>query len=241
MENIKGQIEERILYSDALKEDMTLMIYKPANYSPLYKYHVLIAQDGQDYFSMGRIASLADELLGNKEIQNIIIIGVPYKDVQDRKEKYHPKGSKHKGYLRFLGHELTSYLDKEFPTYQMGMGRGLIGDSLAGTVSLLAALHYPNTFGNVILQSPYVNNYVLDKVGEFNETHLLTMYHVIGTEETDVKTTDGKTKDFVIPNRDLHKLMKEKNFTVSYEEFEGDHTWTYWQPDLRKALKVIYR
>ena len=49
MEQKKGTIEEITFSSKALNEELTLMIYKPANFSPLYKYHLVIAQDGQDY------------------------------------------------------------------------------------------------------------------------------------------------------------------------------------------------
>ncbi|WBL16330.1 alpha/beta hydrolase [Sutcliffiella sp. NC1] len=240
MEQKKGTMLERTLYSKELEEEVKLMIYTPANFSPLYKYHLLIAQDGQDYFSLGRIGRIADELLEGKEIQNLIIVGIPYLDVQDRREKYHPNGSKNASYIRFLGQELVPFLDKEFPSYQMGMGRGLIGDSLAGTVSLMTALSYPNTFGKVIIQSPFVNEDVLQKVEQFETPHLLTVYHVVGTEERKVPTTDGKTKDFVEPNLKLHELMKQKQFPHHFEQFNGDHTWTHWQPNLKTALRSMY-
>ena len=44
----------------------------------------MIAQDGRDYFQMGRIGRVADELLANDEIENIIIVGIPYQDRFDR-------------------------------------------------------------------------------------------------------------------------------------------------------------
>ncbi|HAQ07541.1 MAG TPA: hypothetical protein DCR24_08495, partial [Bacillus bacterium] len=126
-----GKIEEITMKSKELGEDISILVYLPASYSPLYKYSLLIAQDGRDYFQLGRIGRVADELLSKKEIENVIIIGIPYNSVEDRRKKYHPKGEQHQTYIRFLAHELVPYLDKEFPTYQMGMGRALIGDSLA--------------------------------------------------------------------------------------------------------------
>ncbi|WP_070119710.1 alpha/beta hydrolase [Bacillus marinisedimentorum] len=237
----RGKIEEQMLYSDILGEDVTLLVYYPPNFSPLYKYTILIAQDGRDYFTLGRIARTADRLLDEQKIENTIIVGIPYRDVEDRRAKYHPKGEKHRAYLRFLANELVPYLDHAFPTYQMGGGRALIGDSLAGTVSLLAALSYPHTFGRVLLQSPYVTDDVLSAVESFEHTQLLEVYHVIGKNETAVETTNGKTKDFIRPNRKLNELFKAKGFTFFYDEFDGDHTWTYWQPDLERALAVMLK
>ncbi|MCA1031140.1 esterase family protein [Bacillus timonensis] len=241
MEMAKGSIKELTIQSKALGEAVELLVYLPATFSPLYKYSILIAQDGRDYFQLGRIARVADELLHNKEIDNTIIVGIPYKDVNDRREKYHTRGEKNEAYIRFLGEELVPFLDEEFPTYQMGLGRALIGDSLGATVSLMAALSYPHTFGKVMLQSPYINDYVVQQVEEFKEPHLLSLYHVIGTEETAVETTHGKTKDFVTPNRRISEIFKQKKFSYFYDEFEGNHTWTYWQPDLIRALQMMMK
>ncbi|CAG9620482.1 alpha/beta hydrolase [Sutcliffiella rhizosphaerae] len=236
-----GRTEEFSLFSNELKEEMILLVYTPANYSPLYKYNILIAQDGKDYFTLGRIGSTADRLLKENKMQNTIIVGIPYKDVKDRWNKYHPDGEKNSAYIRFLAHELVPYLDEKYPSYQMGMGRALIGDSLAGTVSLVAALSYPHTFGKVIMQSPYVDEKVMKTVTEFEQPSLLSLYHVIGTKETEVPTTNGEKKNFIEPNRALHTLMKDKSYSVYYEEFEGTHTWTYWQPDLKKALSTMLK
>lgn len=236
----RGTVQDITLFSDALQEDMQLLIYIPANYSPLYKYTVLIASDGKDYFQLGRIPRVADELLENKEIENMIIVGVPYKSVEDRRRKYHPSGEQHDAYLRFLAHELVPYIDEKYPTYQIGMGRALIGDSLAATVSLLAAVKYPNIFGKVLLHSPMVNEDVLTKVKNVRTPHSFSVYHIIGKHENEVKTTTGKIENFLDPNRQLNSLMKEKGFSLFYDEFEGDHTWKHWQPDLKRAIKMNF-
>lgn len=236
----RGTINEITFESKALGEEIEVLVYLPANFSPLYKYSLLIAQDGRDYFQLGRIGRLADELLYEREIENAIIVGIPYKNVKDRRRKYHPDGEQHEAYIRFLAHELVPFLDKEYPTYHMGSTRALIGDSLAATVSLMTALQYPHTFGKVLLQSPYVDSKVLEAVKSFREPQLLDVYHVVGSHETEVQTTDGKTSNFLDPNRQLSELFNSREFTYFYEEFAGDHTWTYWQPDLKRALQKMF-
>lgn len=232
----RGTVQDLSIYSNELQEEMQLLVYLPANYSPLYKYTIIIASDGKDYFQLGRVPRIADELLENKEIENIIFVGIPYKNVKDRNMKYEPTGEQHDAYVRFLAHELVPFLDEKYPTYQVGMGRALIGDSLAATVSLMAALKYPNIFGRVILQSPKVSKELMEKVANFKSANSFTVYHVIGKEETAVKLTSGGTADFLEPNRELNNLMKEKGFAIFYDEFDGDHTWKHWQPDLKRAL-----
>jgi enterochelin esterase-like enzyme len=240
MEIPKGTIKEHTIKSNELGEEIQLLIYLPANFSPLYKYSLLIAQDGRDYFQLGRIGRLADEYLFEREIENLIIVGIPYKDVEDRRRKYHPAGDQNQHYIRFLAHELVPFLDNVFPTYQMGSTRALIGDSLGATVSLMTALQYPHTFGKVLLQSPLVEDVVFGLVESFTEAELLEIYHIVGNLETEVQTTNGKKSDFLNPNRKLSEIFTNKVFTYFYDEFDGDHTWTFWQPDLKRALKMMF-
>lgn len=233
----QGTITDIEFYSEALQEKVELLIYIPANYSPFYKYSILIASDGKDYFQLGRISRVADEYLASEEIENLIIVGVPYKNVEDRRRKYLPNGDLHDAYLRFLAHELVPYIDEQYSTYRMGMSRALIGDSQAATVSLLAAIAYPNIFGKVIMQSPFVDDTILRKVHEVKDPHAFSIYHVVGSLEHEVVTMDKTIKDFLTPNRNLHQLLIDKGFTTFYEEFEGQHTWKYWQKDLKRAIK----
>ena len=207
----------------------------------LYKYSVLIASDGKDYFQYGRIGRVVDELVNEGDINNMIVVGIPYKSVKERRRMYHPDGDRHEDYIRFLAHELVPYIDENYPTYQVGAGRGLIGDSLAATISLLTALKYPNCFGKVILHSPYVDESVLDKVEALKDPSTFSIYHVIGEGETEVKTTQDGTQDFLSPNRELSKLIKRKGFSYFYEEFKGNHTWKYWQQDVRRAIKESFQ
>lgn len=86
----KGTVKDINFYSEALQEELQLLIYIPANYSPLYKYNLLIAADGKDYFQLGSIPRLADELIDNYEMENTIIVGVPYKNVADRQKNISP-------------------------------------------------------------------------------------------------------------------------------------------------------
>ena len=235
-----GKIEEVSIYSKALDEEMQLLIHLPHNYSELYKFSILIASDGKDYFQYGRIGRVVDELIEAREIENVIVVGVPYKSVSERRRLYHPEGDRHEAYLRFLARELVPYLDENYPTYQVGAGRGLIGDSLAATISLLAASRYPNTFGKVILHSPYVDDSVLEAVKTVKDPSCFSIYHVIGEEETEVKTVEDGVKDFLTPNRELKNLIELKGFPYFYEEFKGNHTWKYWQPDVRRAISMVY-
>ncbi|WP_053220331.1 alpha/beta hydrolase [Virgibacillus senegalensis] len=236
----KGKMLDRQVDSKFLNETITVKWYLPESFSPLYKYHVCIMQDGDDYFQLGRIATLSDRLHSDGEIENTVFVGIHYNDKYDRQEKYHPNGSKQAAYMQFLLHEVVPLLDKELPTYHMGGSRALIGDSLAGTLALMTAAKYPNTFGKVIMQSPYVDDKVLNVIQSAQSIDTLDIYHTIGNEETDVPTTAGDRKDFLGPNRKLHKLLEQQDIQYVYHELDGNHTWKYWQKDLKRALVTMF-
>lgn len=237
----KGTIQKITFYSTSLEENLELFVYIPANYTPLNKYNTLIASDGKDYFQLGGISHAADELLDNYEIENLIIVGIPYKDALDRKKKYLPTGEKHETYLKFLAHELVPFIDSEYSTIELSSCRGLIGDSMAATVSLLAALKYPNIFGKVILQSPYVDEHVLKIVEETETRESLMIYQTVGEQELKAITFYKEIKDFLTPNRKLHELLVAKNYQhMFYEEIDGNHNWKSWKSDLKRALSKTF-
>ena len=52
-----------------------------------------------------------------------------------------------------------------------------------------------------------------------------------------MKTTVDGVQDFLTPNRALKEVIEKQGFPYFYEEFEGDHTWKHWQPDVRRAIQ----
>ncbi|ASF38839.1 alpha/beta hydrolase [Halobacillus halophilus] len=236
----KGSMTEYTINSSYLDEEMTLKVYTPENFSPLYKYHFCIMQDGNDYFQLGRAATLSDELHGEGKIENTIFIGIHYRDKYDRQDKYHPDGKKQAEYVNFLIREVVPFLDEELPGYHMGSGRTLVGDSLAGTVSFMTAVKFPNVFGNVIMQSPYVDEHVFEVIKSSKDMSSLTIYHTIGDQEYDVETTEGARKNFLQPNRDLNNYLTGRPCSYTFHELEGDHTWGTWQKDFKRALLTIF-
>lgn len=238
--SFQGNIIDDHIESRFLQEKVLFKTYLPNNFSPLYTYQLLIVQDGDDYLQKGKLASLVSSLLEKKQIREVIIVMIPYQSVEDRSEKYHPNGSKNRQYIRFLAEELVPHLEQKYHTFELASGRTLLGESLGGTVSLHAASEYPFTFGQVIAQSPYIHKKTIEAFSTL-KPELLRLYVEVGLDETEVVTTKGKAKNFLDQNREFSKLLKEKGIEVFYEEFNGDHTWTFWQQNLTKALVTMLK
>jgi enterochelin esterase-like enzyme len=236
----KGKMSEEIIDSQYLNERMSLKIYTPEGYSPFQRYNICVMQDGNDYYQLGRVASVSDLLHEDGDIEHTIFIGIHYQDKYDRRKKYHPDGEQQQAYSRFLAHEVIPFLDDHFSTFQMGQSRILMGDSLAGTLALITAIKYPHTFGKVIMQSPYIDQTIFQLIEDATDLTQLDIYHTIGTEEAAVHTTDGSVLDFLTPNRYLSERLSNKGVSYEYKELTGGkHTWGYWQKDLPEALKII--
>src|SRR5690625_2844593 len=111
----KGKMYERVIESEFLQEKMNIKIYEPGNFNSLYESNVCMMQDGNDYFQIGRIATLSDRLHENEEIENTTFVGIHYIDRFDRLKKYHPDGEQFEAYQQFLVNEVVPFLNDLLP------------------------------------------------------------------------------------------------------------------------------
>ncbi|GEK34301.1 alpha/beta hydrolase [Kurthia sibirica] len=236
----KGTMTTTTIFSTALQEDMKLLIYTPADYTPMMTYPVAIASDGNDYFQLGSLSRILDEKIEDGDIDEYLVVGIPYKNSEDRRQKYMPTGDKHPAYLQFLAEELIPYLEENYSISPEPNERILMGDSQAATVSLLALIEYPEVFRQAILHSPQVTPEVLALVKTLPEHIDYSIYHAIGKGETTVHTKDGQVKDFLTPNRALQNLLQQQEIDYDYNELPGDHTWKTWKPDLPNAIMRLF-
>lgn len=232
-----GKMYDKTIESLFLKEPMTLKIYEPLTIDPMYETTICIMQDGDDYFQIGRIATLSDKLHEEYEITNAVFVGIHYIDRFDRLKKYHPDGEQYEAYIKFLTEEVVPLCDELVSLNPLGVTRALIGDSLAGTVGFMTAIRFPDLFQKVLMQSPLVNDAVLEAAKQIEN---IAVYHSIGLAEESVGTTRKERIDFLTPNQKLNKIISGKISAYYYFEIQsGNHTWKYWQAELPNALTVL--
>lgn len=237
----KGTMYDRTIQSEFLQEEMTLKIYEPEQINSLYETNVCIMQDGNDYYQMGRVATLSDRLHEDDSIINTIFVGIHYIDRADRLKKYHPDGEQYEAYQQFLLEEVVPLLKEIVPLNPLGITFSLMGDSLAGTLALLTTLANSDIFKKAIIQSPLVDETVLNIVKESKHVSNIELYHSIGLKETSVKTTQEDEVDFVTPNKMLAKQLRDMLVHYHYEEIaDGNHTWKYWQIELPDVLVQMF-
>src|SRR5699024_9439952 len=136
----KGKMYDTEIKSDFLHETMVLKIYEPEQYNSIYENQIVIMQDGNDYFQMGRVATISDAMHDEYELSNTVFVGIHYIDRQDRLKKYHPKGEQFDAYQSFLIEEVIPLVADICPHNPLGTTYALMGDSLAATIALLTAM-----------------------------------------------------------------------------------------------------
>lgn len=124
----KGKMIEKIIDSNYLQETMSIKIYKPEEFDSLFETNLCFMQDGNDYFQMGRVATVSDRLHEEESIANTVFIGIHYIDRADRLKKYHPNGQQYLAYQHFLIKEVLPLVDTLVPINPLGTIRTLIGD-----------------------------------------------------------------------------------------------------------------
>lgn len=236
-----GTMTTKTIESKYVKEEIQVKIFSPKHFNSLYPNQVCYMQDGDDYFQMGRIATLSDQLHEEEVLVNTTFVGIHYKDRADRLRKYHPDGEIFAAYQLFLLEEVMPVLEEILPLNPLGTFNSLMGDSLAGTFALVTSLKYPKTFENVIMQSPLVDDSVFHILEHYNRNlDRLQIYHSIGLKETAVKTSLGEVVDFVQPNHQLAEKIQQETHNYMYHTInEGNHTWKHWQKEMPDVLEKI--
>lgn len=237
--NYKRKIVREVIQSKALKDEKEVLISFPPGYHPNQLYPVLLLHDGDDYFRMGRIVTQANPIIDQGLLRPFLIIGVPV-DKKKRNQEYSPAGDRHHQHLFFIIEELIPAIQQKYPADFSPEQWVIGGSSLGGTVSLHAALSYPNHCQNVLMQSGAFLDQTFQLLKQRKTLKFLQVYQSIGLDETSVPTHIGQL-DFLALNRKAYRLFVEKEATVNYVEAKGDHTWRFWQKDLLQALHYFFQ
>jgi enterochelin esterase-like enzyme len=237
-EYVRRTIVKEEIPSRFLDAPRPVKIYLPPGYQELLSYPVVYCQDGNDFFTMGRIATIANRLILDEGMEPVIIVGVSV-ERSKRTSEYSPVGSRHAMYKRFFCEELVPFIEQRYPVRAEANARVLAGDSLGGTVSLHIAFDAPHLFHNVLSLSGAFFQPTLDQISRRSDLSWLRVWMIVGLDETNVETHLG-TFDFVDWNRQTKKALEQKNAQLAYKEKPGDHLWGFWQNVLPDGLRHFF-
>ncbi|GGJ28412.1 alpha/beta hydrolase [Paenibacillus hunanensis] len=234
---LKRTILKEEIQSRHLGEARTLRIYLPPGYNELLSYPVIYCQDGEEFFNFGRIATYANQLILDENIEPFIVVGVEV-NTKIRTQEYAPFGSRFEAYTACFAEEIIPYIEEKYPVRRSADERVLAGDSLGGSVSVHIALRYPELFRRIISLSGAYYEQSQQLIAAESDLSALDVYMIIGLQETDFESDTG-VYDFVKLNQDTRDLLLERGATVRYAEKDGKHLWGFWQKELPDAIKYF--
>lgn len=158
--------------------------------------------------------------------------------------------------------ELIPDVDRRFRTISSREGRAVAGLSMGGYGSMKFALKHPELFAFAASMSGAlaVASWTPDQhLPEFIRPSVMRVYGDAGSSvrlENDVYKLareltperakalpyiylDCGTEDFLLSNsRDFSALLVEKKVAHEFRELPGEHSWPYWDRQVREVLKL---
>lgn len=225
-------IEAHEIYSSQLFEERTIKVYLPPSYNANQTYPILYCHDGNEFFSHGRVATIANQLIGEGLLQPLIIVGIAVHHSR-RTEDYAPDGERHEAYSRFVLDTCIPFVEESYPVDEKK--RFMAGISLGAVVSLELHLRAPDLLPRLLLFSGAYYPTVIEDVAKQSDLKGLSAYMVVGRQETAVKTHHGDY-DFYHLNQTMRDMLNLRGAKIDYSEAEGTHIWGFWQQQLPASL-----
>jgi enterochelin esterase-like enzyme len=234
----KRKIEAHNVYSSHLAEERTIKVYLPPGYDPATAiYPVMYCHDGLEFFTHGRIATLANQLIAEGRLRPIVIVGIAVK-MSTRRDDYDPFGKRHDAYARFVLEECVPIVEERYAVGRNGESRFMAGISLGASATLSIHLKAPREFRQLLLFSGAFYDNVQQLVKTVPTLSDLAAYMVVGQDETAVETPWG-VSDFYELNHRMRDLLTIRGADIHYSEAPGKHIWGFWQSQIPRALEWV--
>ncbi|HDR6312458.1 TPA: esterase family protein [Bacillus cereus] len=230
-----GKIETYSFHSSILNNTRKIHIYTPHDYSHTsHLQELLIVFDGNSFINNLSIAKTLNYLIYEKEIPTCIAVAI---DPVNRLEELTYNDTMN----TFLTEELLPWIQAKYRVHQEANHTTIAGFSLGGLAASYAALQNPHIFGNVLSMSGSVH---WKKDGYENkipwiENQISTIHSNRTQPNFYIAAGELENKPLLTANRRLYKALKEKEYQITYEEFQGGHDGIWWREKLFDGLRAL--
>lgn len=169
-------------------------------------------------------------------------------------------------YATYIAEDLVRFVEASFPVSKKREDRFIAGLSMGGCGAVVNGLRHPETFGAICgMSSAFIKGNILNSVEEpghglFTSTEYRTMFGLDdvkdfegGKDDYDMlarRTAKRKqkpeiylccgTEDQLLPvNHEFRDLLGELGYSVTYEEWGGDHNWKFWDEAIEKVINWL--
>lgn len=231
-EGLSRKVVSHTVASQALHEARDLKVYIPPG-GENAKYPVLYCHDGREFFTHGRIATIAHRLITSGQLQPMYIVGMAVNPAH-RTDDYAYHGKRGAAYDEFVLNECVPFIEDLYPVDQEE--RYMAGVSLGAAATLRIFASDDEAFSNMLLFSGAFYEDVLHAIDREALLFSSAAYWMcVGEQETEVNTPSG-TYNFLAASRDAATRLRAIHANVTYREAPGQHLWGFWQSQLPDAL-----
>jgi enterochelin esterase family protein len=220
-----GRVEEFEFASERLRNRRAIHVYLPPAYDKsTARLPALYVHDGGEYLSRARLPVVLDNLIHAGTVAPLVAVMV---DPVDRMNEYKPN----EAYANFVYSELLPHIDGRFRTLAKAQGRGVMGASLGGLISVHLALERPDLFSRIGSQSGaffYAGDGILDLARSAGTTQ--SFYFDVGKYE----------QRFIPANLELFEALEARGCRCFYQELAGGHDWTSWRAHLKELFTFLW-
>lgn len=166
-------------------------------------------------------------------------------------------------YGQFISEDLVKFVEATFPVSRKREDRFIGGLSMGGFGAIVNGLRHPETFGAICaMSSGLLKKRVINAVDEpgrdlFTRTQFATMFGLKDAADFENSDIDydklarrvarrakkpifhlccGTGDSLLEVNHDFRDLLVDLGYDVTYEEWEGEHNWKFWDEAIEKVI-----
>ena len=226
------------LKSECLRNERTIWLRAPRD--PSRAFNLAVILDAEFYRDYMQTSELLDELDSNSSISNTLFVFVSHQS-QDARWIECPC---HPPFTDFITTELLPWLEMRHPEISAAKERVLIGLSYTGLAAAFVALHSSGTFTHVIAQSGsfwWNDCWLTERLSSSSSKPCVKFYLDVGLKETNENVRHKEDVLQVMSQiaavKKFRNVLIDKNYEVTYREFDGGHECAWWKQTLPDALK----
>ncbi|MCI0765809.1 alpha/beta hydrolase-fold protein [Bacillus sp. TL12] len=233
--NPKGKVETYSFYSSILGNTRKIHIYTPHDYSRTSNLqNLLITFDGKTFMQNLSAPATLDHFIHKQEIPSCIVIGIDHHVDRLNELTYNDKMNS------FLTEELFHWIQTKYHVHKDPAHITIAGLSLGGLAAFYAALQNPHIFGNVLSLSGSVH-WKKDGYEEklpWIEKQFLSLHHALQLRMYMAAGT-LENEPLLKANRNLSKTLREKEYLVAYDEYQGGHDEIWWREKFAEGVLAL--
>jgi enterochelin esterase family protein len=206
-------------------------LYQPPTADPV---PLVVVFDGGDYYRRGRLTQIVDNLINQGRIRPLALALVE-NGGQARVVEYACSDAT----VGFIMECVLPLAAKRLRLTDMHTAPGspgaygILGASMGGLMALYTGLRLTHIFGHVLSQSGAFWRgplpWVVETLARDGAVRPLKIWLDVGRYE------------WLLPgNRDLHELLAERGYAVTYREFSGGHNYPAWRDDVWRGLEQLF-